>query len=198
MTFSYNNAVPATNNNPSVDQPDMLTNTQSIESLIAVDHVSFNALNGGQHKQVVFNNKNAPGAQTDPQSTLYTGSGTASTVSQLLYKNQNGIFQISAIRAWALCSSAGITASQSINVASVARQFPFPAGVFVVTLTTNAVSSANFGILITSTASATSDALIANYAITGTGTFLLSFTRILGGTPFLADPLSFSFQVLQI
>lgn len=52
MSFTYNNLVPATNNDPSSDQPDMLINTQSINSIIAVDHVGFNAANGGYHKVI--------------------------------------------------------------------------------------------------------------------------------------------------
>lgn len=42
MTISYNNDVPAGPNNPSVDQPQMLLNTQAINSIIAVDHAGFN------------------------------------------------------------------------------------------------------------------------------------------------------------
>jgi hypothetical protein len=49
VSFTYNNLVPATNNDPSVDQPQMLINTQSINSIIAVDHIGFNAGNGGYH-----------------------------------------------------------------------------------------------------------------------------------------------------
>lgn len=55
MTFPYNNGIPATNNDPSVDQPDMLINTQSINGILATDHISFNAQNGGQHKAIHFN-----------------------------------------------------------------------------------------------------------------------------------------------
>lgn len=57
-TFSYNTGVPAANNNPSVDQPDMQTNTASINSLLAIDHVPFNTAGGGRHNQVTFNANN--------------------------------------------------------------------------------------------------------------------------------------------
>jgi len=59
-TFSYNTGVPAANNNPSVDQSDMLTNTSSINSILGVDHVTFNASGGGRHNQVTFNSNNVP------------------------------------------------------------------------------------------------------------------------------------------
>jgi hypothetical protein len=63
--YSYNNGVPATNNDPSVDQPNMLINTQSINSIIATDHVGFNSTGpaggiGGQHLQCTFNGNNVP------------------------------------------------------------------------------------------------------------------------------------------
>ncbi len=50
--FTYNNNIPAANNNPSVDQPNMLTNTNSIDSIINVDHYSFETNFDGTHKQV--------------------------------------------------------------------------------------------------------------------------------------------------
>jgi hypothetical protein len=57
-TFSYNTGVPAANNDPSVDQPEMQINTASINSLLAVDHVSFNTTGGGRHNQVTFAGNN--------------------------------------------------------------------------------------------------------------------------------------------
>lgn len=48
----YNRDIPDGPNNPSVDQPKMKTNTNSIDNLIGVDHFSFNDANGGLHKQV--------------------------------------------------------------------------------------------------------------------------------------------------
>jgi hypothetical protein len=53
-TFTYNNNIPATNNDPADDQPQMLQNYQSINSLVAVDHVGFNIAGGGYHKQVTI------------------------------------------------------------------------------------------------------------------------------------------------
>ena len=53
-TFLYNENIPAAGNNPSNDQPLMYINTNSIDALIAVDHVSFNADSGGQHVQVTY------------------------------------------------------------------------------------------------------------------------------------------------
>lgn len=62
MTFqTYITGIPATANNPSVDQPNMLTNTNNIPPLIAQDHFGFNDNAGGNHKQVHMKNQAAPG-----------------------------------------------------------------------------------------------------------------------------------------
>lgn len=194
MTFTFNTAIPAANNNPSVDQPDMLINNQSTDGILNVDHISFNAMNGGQHKQITFNNKNIPGAQTDPQSVLYTNSGTASSVSQQFYRNQNGIFQVSPIKAWAFVNSAGgIIASQSLNVSSIV---PAGTGRYNVTLTANAVNSTNFAVLVTATIFSSASGSQSGYNITGVGTFQLVFLKLDGST--FDTPTNFSFQVLQI
>jgi len=50
--YNYNNNIPFSTNNPSNDQPLMETNTNSINSIIGVDHFSFQNNNGGTHQQV--------------------------------------------------------------------------------------------------------------------------------------------------
>lgn len=52
--FTYTTNIPATNNNPSTDQPDMKINTNSTNSILGVDLYSFNNSNGGWHKQVTL------------------------------------------------------------------------------------------------------------------------------------------------
>ena len=69
--FNYNNAIPASNNNPSVDQPGMLINAQSIDGIIATEHISFNANNGGTHKQITFVGPQADPALAPAQSQIY-------------------------------------------------------------------------------------------------------------------------------
>jgi len=55
MIFAYNPNVPNPPNNPSVDVGDMHTNAQSIQSIIGIDHITFNAGNNqGNHLQVTF------------------------------------------------------------------------------------------------------------------------------------------------
>lgn len=52
--FTYNDAIPAANNDPSIDQPDMLLNTASIKGIIGQDHVTFGLNSGGFHKNINF------------------------------------------------------------------------------------------------------------------------------------------------
>lgn len=90
MSFTYTTGIPASGNNPSVDQPNMQTNTNSISSLIAVDHVGFNqAGNGGKHNQVRMpRHVSIPSGLAANEGTLYTKAALStipSTESQLFY-----------------------------------------------------------------------------------------------------------------
>lgn len=51
-TYAYNRDIPESTNDPSVDQPNMKINTNSIDDLISEDHVSFGVANGGYHKVI--------------------------------------------------------------------------------------------------------------------------------------------------
>lgn len=201
MTVGYNTSVPVQTNSPSVDQPEMTLNTQAIATIIAVDHVGFNSSGnpppasngiGGTHLQVTFNGKNTPGAQTDPQSVLYTKSGVASSVADMAFVNQNGTF-IQCIRAWGAFTSNTINNSQSMNVSSIVRTSGgSSAGDYTVTLTTNAVNSANFAVVMGS--AQFSNKMNFGYSITGTGIIRFRFFNDLTPT----DPGAWSFIALQI
>jgi len=68
--YIYSDDIPFATNNPSVDQPKMQTNTNSIDSLINIDHVSFNDNLGGYHR--VIHQQKAPG-NVDPAKIDLTG-----------------------------------------------------------------------------------------------------------------------------
>ncbi len=72
-TYSYNLNIPDAPNDPADDQPLMKENTNSLQTLLSVDHIPFNTDNGGIHKQVRMRNQSAPGLG-DGQGALYTGS----------------------------------------------------------------------------------------------------------------------------
>jgi hypothetical protein len=198
--YSYNNLIPAAPNNPSNDQPGMLTNAKSIASLISTDHIGFNSQGtadpsqgtGGQHTKVSFNGKNAFGSTPiDPLSILYTASGVASTVSDMRFQNNNGTFPVNLIRAWGISDSAGnIVASQSINVVGPLNKTS--TGRFTVTLTTGAVNSTKIGVIISAEGI---PSLTSTYSLGVTGTFDLIFNSNLT-VP--TDPTQFNFIVLQL
>ncbi len=66
MTIAYNLGIPNAPNNPSTDQPNMLTNNNNIATYVAVDHVAFNTAGSGQHNQVTFHANNVPATPTTP------------------------------------------------------------------------------------------------------------------------------------
>ncbi len=193
MPITYTRDIPDAPNNPSVDQGPMKINTNSIDTIIAVDHYTFADVPSGTHKQVTLSGKNVPLAPTDPVSVVYSNSGTASTASQLNYRNQNGIFPLSCVRAWASFAGASgaILGSQAVN-ATVAR---VSAGVYTVTVTANALSTVNYAVLLSATNFNPTILHICGYAITSATQFTIT-TELFSGSP--SDPSQVSFMVLQI
>lgn len=196
MPINYNTNIPDAPNDPSADQPKMQTNTNSIDTIIGIDHYSFADSPSGFHKQVHFPLKNVAVAPVGTDaSILYTAAGTAAVNPQLNFVNNLGLFPISCVRAWGYVSSAGtVISSQAVNVNTIIKN---ATGNFTVTLTTNAVSSNNFAVLVTGTITSNlSVGVIGGYAITAPGVFQINFSKLNGtGT---ADPTNFSFIVLQI
>jgi hypothetical protein len=68
--YNYNLNIPAVNDNPSTDQPGMLTNNNSIYNYVAVDHIGFGLVNNGYHKQVRMPVESIPSI-TSGQAALY-------------------------------------------------------------------------------------------------------------------------------
>jgi hypothetical protein len=52
--MAYSNAIPQANDQISVSQSALLANFQEIQTLIGVDHSTFNTVNAGQHNKVTF------------------------------------------------------------------------------------------------------------------------------------------------
>ena len=195
--YTYNSNVPAASDNPSVSQGQMQTNCNSIASIVDVDLYGFGDNNGGTHQQVTFPLSNVPGAQTNPQGVEYTGPGQASSVVDLKFRNQNGIFLLNCVRAFAYCSgtAGGIIGSQSQNVTSVVRS---SAGVYNVTMPAGTVSGSDYIVLISSTIrNASTSFMIPNYGNLTPTTFQVKTVQAdsPGG---LKDPTNFSFVVLQV
>ena len=54
MSITYTTGIPEPTHNPSVDAPNMQTNTNSIDTWNAVDHYSFSSASAGHHKKSVY------------------------------------------------------------------------------------------------------------------------------------------------
>ena len=128
--YTFDDSVPATNNDPSVDQPVMLANNVSNEDIWDVDHVGFNASNGGTHKQINFFS-NIAGSIGSANACAYPGTRPAS------YTNATGSgatnlyaintaassypLPMSCIKAGGVIDVAGPTFDTQFNCASVAH-----------------------------------------------------------------------------
>ena len=96
--FSYTRDIPDGPNNPSNDQPNMKTNTNSADDIWKVDHYSFTELDpqgrnsGGSHEKVQMPEQlTIPGGLFSSAGTLYTKAAASATVnrSQLFYSNSD-------------------------------------------------------------------------------------------------------------
>lgn len=143
MSFTATSGIPAANNNPSQDQPDMLTNNDSFIDIWDVDHVGFNASNGGTHLQSTYDTKNPPGAVSDPAGIAYTNDGTVSAAhAQYYYKNSQGVFPLSAIRAFgSFVVTAVPGAVVPLNDYNVASITSVNSTTYTVALTANSVNT---------------------------------------------------------
>lgn len=74
----YTRDIPDGPHNPSNDQGPMKVNTNSTDTLIAVDHYSFNDNNGGWHKQCTFPIESAP-TTVASQLAIYSKTGSLGT-----------------------------------------------------------------------------------------------------------------------
>jgi hypothetical protein len=134
-TFSYSTTIPAANNDPADDQPQMQTNFASISGLINVDHVGFNVIGGGEHEQVTFNANNVPAVPTSPpilftntvgavpQLFFYSGSATTSSSQYVVAANGSTFLLGGIILKWG-------TLAAVANGATVTFPVPFPNACF--------------------------------------------------------------------
>jgi len=71
--FSFTRDIPFASHNPSADQPIMQTNTNSEDSIWAVDHFGFNDNDGGTHQKVSLKNTDLTTTPTLPPNILGAG-----------------------------------------------------------------------------------------------------------------------------
>jgi hypothetical protein len=85
----YNTNIPFSSNNPSQDQPLMQENTNSLKSLIEIDHIGFGNNQGGYHKVI-----HQPDNVTDPAILAGLGQHYTKTVGadiQFFYESALGV-----------------------------------------------------------------------------------------------------------
>jgi len=148
--FEFNVSVPATDNNPSVDQPQMLINTTSENSIWAVDHISYNSNNGGTHLQTSFSNfQTNPVLPSDPgannPSIGYPAAGGADvTNAQYYFNNPLAQFLLSSVKAFGVFTTAAsvTTLGNSFNVLSISGGSGM-GGTYLITLKSGVVIGQN-------------------------------------------------------
>lgn len=185
-SYTFNTGIPAANNNPSNDQPQMLQNNVSTNGILGVDHITFNASNGGTHKQMSMAQFSTPVLPSGAEAAvLYPDAGKIDTAhSQLYFKNFDGTYPLSIVKAYGVFTASTTPSfSAQINCASIA----YSSGVWTVTFTSNAIYNGAAGVL----ASASGGGNSFNYTLnTAAGT--LAFSTVSGTSPVI------TFVVLQI
>lgn len=91
--LTYYNNIPQPTDQPSVSQPQILTNFASIQSLVDQDHIDFAATNAGKHNQVTFPlNSNSPTPPTflSGEIGLYSLLGSTGVNELYITKNVGG------------------------------------------------------------------------------------------------------------
>lgn len=160
MSFIFISSIPTASSIPSQDQNTLRTNAQSIQGLIAVDHVGFNAAvnTGGRHNQVTYNALQNPATPTDPVCILFPKNDSFNHPNQF-FINSQGTFLLSCVKAFGsfVCTSgnANISPINSFNISTTIAK-PGPGQVtYVVTLTGNAVTGNNVVVLANSSSAST-------------------------------------------
>ena len=201
MTFSFTTTQPAANNNPSTDQPDMLTNNVSTNGILAVDHISFNTANGGNHLQThlpFFTNPTVVNGQNTEGSIIYGAAGTANTAkAQAFFKDANSTYILSALRAFGnfTFTVAGlvITRNTDYNISTITVSGTNPY-TFTITLNPNVTTGNNVIVFVY----AQSNTVSATISTPSTYTFaanVLSITISIGSGIIFSN---INFEILQV
>jgi hypothetical protein len=198
--FTARSGIPDVNDNPSDDQPDMQINNDNFIDIWDVDHIGFNAANGGTHLQNTysgFSNGNILGGSA--ASTAYPAAGVDNiNRAQYYFRNSNSIVPVSSLKAFGIFSTSNVFISpdslslqNSYNVTGNVSQN------LVATATTQWVIN-----LVSNTLSSTSAAVFINFSdnskISNFNYVLALNTLTITALFTSATPLVINFQILQI
>lgn len=192
-------SIPEPTHAPADDVVNMQQNNDQIQTSFSIDHYPLaDPSYDGLHKQIHLPVATAQGAQVDPASVIYSAAGSASSVVDARYKNQNGIFPLSCIRAFGTCPNSGagaVALSNSFNVASANST----AGVVTITLTSGVITGTNY-LVIASTTQASSgsspDQLSITYTIVNATQFTMKTVNVVNNV--VVNTTAVSFVVIQI
>jgi len=202
---------PQATDDPSDSQALLLSNAGSTNEQFGYDHVALTAgSDNGFHKSVSFPNNNppdVPGGLNAPsafQSIAFTNPGTADAASsQLFWQNANTRYLLSCVKAWGTFDGTlpvGVIAfTQGHNVTMIERLAVD--GRYKVTLAANAVSSAEFGVVVSGQMS---DSFTVGSTLginqrafaAGVGSFQINSRSLTAASGALVTPITF--VVLQI
>lgn len=150
VTYTLN--IPLRTDSPSQDQENMKANTNAVDTLMLVDHYSFNNSDslGGYHKNIHLPANNATGAMSSLASSLYTAPGVASSAaSSVLFKNSAGLYLLNCIRCFGSVVTIGgngnATPSTYYNIVS---PIPVTGGGLIYTINTTSAAFTGTGIAV--------------------------------------------------
>jgi hypothetical protein len=144
--MTYNPAIPAAADDPSVSQGQMLTNFNQANVVMGADHVNFNnslpagatAANRGKHYRVRLLNQAAAPATTATEGSLYVATSGGSRRQCYYRRESNGIQIPISTYMGAFCRvTAGALVGDRFNVAAVASG---GVGIYNITFTNNFTS----------------------------------------------------------
>lgn len=192
MSFTFYDTIPNAPDNPSDDQPLMKQNNISAKGILAVDHITFDASNGGTHLQVHLPGFTAPavvnGSATQG-SVVYSKAGVADAAyAQLSFKNAHNFdMPLNLIKAYRTCDVTGVPINlQTINVSSVT----LVGSTYKVVINANVLGSGDYAVYTT-----TDQAYVSAFLNTMPTTFDLQF---FDGDKNPQTPNKFSFFVMQL
>lgn len=194
--FAYQTGIPATNDNPSDDQPPMLINNDNNFAIWNEDHRGFAQQDGGTHRFQRYLSFSSPallvnGANADEPSVAYPNAGGADpTRAQYYFLNSNNQYCATLIRSFGVFTSTGAPGPSiqlnNLNVISVVEANT-PRR-WIITMSPGAVIGSSAAVFI----NVDSSPLNFNFSYTLAANILTIFTALTIGTP------TISFQVLQL
>jgi len=167
--MTYLPGIPQSGDIPSQSQSQILNNFTALNTVFAVDHLAFNAVNGGKHQQTSLVNSAVAPVTVAGEGAIYTRN-PGGTREQLYYGRESAGIEIPItpfIGGYGRVGG-GALIGDSFNITNVANP---AAGTYTITLTNN-MTSVNYGVLVS---------IVGDVGINWTGTFAVGSFQIFTG-----------------